>query len=161
MNTGTKSPRTSGRPAPQVRPARPGSAPRQSAARQGTRVVTVRIPWAALAVDLALVVLFSVIGRMSHGRGLDFLGLLMTAAPFLSGTLAGWALLVWRGTPKAASVGGGILVWGFTVTTGMLLRSVTGLGVQVSFVVVASLFTGLFLLGWRILGDYLVRRSSR
>ena len=41
----------------------------------------------------------------------------------------------------------------------MLLRHAVGSGTAVSFVVVASVVLALFLLGWRALGAYAVRRA--
>ncbi len=43
----------------------------------------------------------------------------------------------------------GVVVWIATVAVGMLLRRVSGQGVAVSFVVVASTVTAVLLLGWR------------
>jgi UPF0716 family protein affecting phage T7 exclusion len=53
-----------------------------------------------------------------------------------------------------------VLVWLSTVLVGMLLRAASGAGVQTSFVVVATVVLGLFLLGWRGVAT-LVRRSRR
>jgi FtsH-binding integral membrane protein len=41
--------------------------------------------------------------------------------------------------------------WLGTVVLGMVLRVVAGQGTAVAFVVVALVFLGLFLLGWRVL----------
>jgi hypothetical protein len=41
------------------------------------------------------------------------------------------------------------VVWLATIVVGMLLRKATSAGVAASFVVVASLVTAVFLLGWR------------
>jgi hypothetical protein len=43
----------------------------------------------------------------------------------------------------------GVIVWVCTVAVGMVLRVVSGQGTAVAFVVVALVFLGLFLLGWR------------
>ncbi|CPZ37313.1 transmembrane protein [Mycobacteroides abscessus] len=47
----------------------------------------------------------------------------------------------------------GIAVWVCTVLFGMVLRRLSNQGVAVSFVVVASLVTALFLLGWRAVAN--------
>jgi hypothetical protein len=47
------------------------------------------------------------------------------------------------------------------VLVGMLLRAASGQGVQVSFVVVASIVIAAFLLGWRVLLAALDRSSTR
>jgi len=43
----------------------------------------------------------------------------------------------------------------------MLLRAITGQGVALSFILVAGTVTALFLIGWRALGAWLVRRTAR
>jgi Protein of unknown function (DUF3054) len=49
-------------------------------------------------------------------------------------------------------------VWLGTVIGGMTLRVLTGAGVQLSFVVVASIVLALFILGWRA-GLRLIQRA--
>ena len=44
----------------------------------------------------------------------------------------------------------GAAVWAGTLVGGMLLRALTGGGVQVSFVIVAGVVLAVFLLGWRL-----------
>jgi Protein of unknown function (DUF3054) len=102
----------------------------------------------ALATDVVCVVVFCTIGRRSHAEGLTLTGVAETAWPFLAGTGVGWLLARgWR-RPQAL-VPTGVVVWVCTVAVGMLLRKATSQGVAPSFVVVASLATGLLLLGWR------------
>jgi peptidoglycan/LPS O-acetylase OafA/YrhL len=102
----------------------------------------------ALATDVVCVVVFCTIGRRSHAEGLTLTGVAETAWPFLAGTGVGWLLARgWR-RPQAL-VPTGVVVWVCTVAVGMLLRKATSQGVTPSFVVVASLATGLLLLGWR------------
>lgn len=105
----------------------------------------------AVALDAVLVLVFAVIGRASHEEsdGSAILGAVGTAWPFLVGAALGW-LLVRRGSGRwAIGVGPGITVWVSTLVAGMLLRALTGAGVSPSFVLVAGLVLGLFLLGWR------------
>lgn len=102
----------------------------------------------ALVADLALVVVFCTIGRRSHDEGLSVAGVAETAWPFLTGTTVGWLLARgWR-RPLALTPTG-LVVWVCTVAVGMLLRKAASQGVAVSFIVVASLVTAVFLLGWR------------
>lgn len=119
-----------------------------------------RTPWAALGLDAALVILFAGLGRLSHAEGMSFLGLLGTAVPFLAGTLAGWAVLLWRRPARPASLTGGAIVWLSTVLIGMIVRVLAGGSTALTFILVSLVVTGLFLLGWRALGGYLVRRSA-
>ncbi len=119
-----------------------------------------RTPWAALGLDAALVVLFAGLGRLSHEQGVTFGGLVVSAAPFLAGTFVGWAVLLWRGWARPASVRGGTVVWLSTVVIGMLVRTVAGTGTAFTFILVALVVNALFLLGWRALGRLLVSRGA-
>ena len=118
--------------------------------------------WVFLSVvlDVVLVVLFTVIGRVSHGEGLGFAGVAQTAWPFLVGTLLAWlAFGAWR--RPLAIVRTGIPVWLLTVIVGMLLRVVSDQGIAVSFVIVATVVLGVFLLGWRAIVAPVARRGAR
>ncbi|TFD83135.1 DUF3054 domain-containing protein [Cryobacterium fucosi] len=112
---------------------------------------------AAASVDAGLVLVFVLIGRASHGEGL--LGVLTTWWPFLGGLAIGWLLLrAWRGPRRIVWTGIGI--WLCTVAGGMLLRLAGGQGAEPSFIVVATIVLGLFLLGWRAIA-VLAARSRR
>jgi hypothetical protein len=114
-------------------------------------------PGLALAADIVLVVVFCTIGRRSHAEGLTVAGIAHTTWPFLSGTLLGW--LIVRGWVRPlAVVPTGLTVWLATVAVGMLLRKASSQGVAVSFVIVASIVTALFLLGWRALARLAINR---
>jgi Protein of unknown function (DUF3054) len=102
----------------------------------------------AFLADVVLVVIFCAIGRRSHAEGITLAGVAHTSWPFLTGTVAGWALSQgWR-RPTALNPTG-LTVWISTVVIGMLLRKASAQGVAVSFVIVASTVTAVFLLGWR------------
>jgi len=102
----------------------------------------------ALLADVICVVVFCTIGRRSHAEGLTLGGVAETAWPFLAGTGIGWlAARAWRRPLSPAPTG--LLIWLCTVAVGMVLRKLTGQGVAVSFVIVASLVTAVLLLGWR------------
>jgi hypothetical protein len=112
----------------------------------------------ALVIDLALVGLFVVIGRASHRE--DQSAFLVTYWPFAVGLLVGWAGA--RGWRRPFSVSRtGVLAWVGTVLVGMLLRWASDQGVQVAFVVVASIVVGALLLGWRVLLAAIDRSASR
>lgn len=116
-----------------------------------TRPRSVPAP-AALLLDALGIVLFCAIGRRSHDEGITLAGVWHTAWPFLSGGAVGW--LVSRGWVRPASLGRtGVTVWVCTVLFGMILRRLSNQVVALSFVIVASLVTGLFLLGWRVLAE--------
>lgn len=116
----------------------------------------------AAAIDAGAIMVFAVIGRASHDEGIlgaNGLGLLTTLWPFLVGGALGWAIARgwkhpcdWKQT--------GVIVWASTLVGGMLLRVVSGQGVQVSFVIVAGIFLALFLIGWRVVSGALAKRRG-
>jgi hypothetical protein len=117
-------------------------------------------PGLVALVDLASVLVFAAIGRASHGEDVGPAGLVTTAWPFAAGWLVGWVLVLLLRAGRARPLGlvAGVLVWLPTVVVGMVLRAATGAGVETSFVVVATVVLGVFLLGWRGVAT-LVRRS--
>jgi hypothetical protein len=122
--------------------------------------------WLAAVIDVVLLVVFALIGRLSHGEGVTPWTLWVTAYPFL----AGWAIAyvttgAWS-RPLALWPTGGV-AWILTVFVGMLIRVASGQGVEdgnplpLSFLIVATIVTGVFLLGWRLIARPLVRRTAR
>lgn len=115
------------------------------------------MPVPAAVFDVVLVVVFAVIGRASHGEDLSPGGIATTSWPFLAALVAGWLVtLAWRA--PFAPLRTGVGIWVVTVAGGMLLRAVSGQGVQVAFVIVAAIVLALFLIGWRAIAA-LVRRG--
>lgn len=111
----------------------------------------------AIILDAVLVILFVVIGRVSHREDLGVAGVVQTSWPFLVGTLVGWiATLAWR--RPFSIVKSGLGIWLATVVIGMLLRAASDQGVAVSFVIVATIVLGVFLLGWRAIAALVTRR---
>ena len=98
-----------------------------------------------LLLDLVLVGVFAVVGRLSHYGTLTAGGWWTTAWPFLAGTLVAWAaaLVVVRRPPEA--VLSGVVVWLGALVVGMLLRQASGQGTAAAFVVVATLVLGALL----------------
>jgi len=101
-----------------------------------------------VTADLAVVLLFVVIGRNTHAHGLAPDGLASTAWPFVVGLAVGWSVVLQRGW-AGSSLGAGVTVWIATVGLGMVLRVVAGQGTAVAFVLVALGFLGAAMLGWR------------
>ena len=112
----------------------------------------------AFVLDALLVLLFAAIGRRSHEESGAAAGVLITAGPFLAGLVLGWvvSLAVRRSVPL--TVNAGVTVWFSTVFCGMVLRVVTGRGIAVSFIIVASIVLAVFLLGWRWAAGFVARR---
>ena len=112
---------------------------------------------ATVGIDLLAVIVFVVIGRASHGEGI--LGLLLTLWPFAVGLLVGHVLALVLGQRETRSVRwAGVVVWVSTVVVGMVLRAVSGQGVQLSFVIVTVLVLAALLLGWRFVAWLIARR---
>jgi Protein of unknown function (DUF3054) len=125
----------------------------------------------AAALDIAVIVLFAVIGRRSHDDGQttaaltsqpvespigDVLGI---AAPFLVGLAAGW--IVARAWRRPFDLAAGRTIWIVTIALGMVLRRTHfDRGTAFSFVIVASVFTGVLLLGWRLVANGFTRRIT-
>jgi peptidoglycan/LPS O-acetylase OafA/YrhL len=110
----------------------------------------------AIAVDVICILVFAILGRSSHQEATDLLGVAHTAWPFLAGCLLG--TLIGRTWRRPYALASGVAVWLGTVIGGMTLRVLTGAGVQLSFVVVASIVLALFILGWRA-GLRLIQRA--
>jgi len=111
-----------------------------------------------LALDTALICLFAAIGRRSHAESGALLSIVPTAWPFLAGMAVGW--LVWVSAVRRAPlrVRDGIPVWLATVAIGMVLRHLTDAGTAISFIVVATVFLGAALLGWRAVAELITNR---
>jgi len=114
-------------------------------------------PWRPLLLDFAAIAVFAAVGRSSHAEGVTVVGVLTTAWPFLAGCVVG---------TLAARIGrasywiSGILIWVSTVVIGMILRVLTGPGTQLSFIIVATITLGVFLLGWRAVVGVIRRRRA-
>ncbi|TYB46778.1 DUF3054 domain-containing protein [Actinomadura chibensis] len=100
------------------------------------------------SLDVGCVLAFVAIGRASHDEAGSVSGFAATAWPFLVGLAAGWAAgRGWRRPEGIAPAG--VAVWAACVALGMVLRAVSGQGTAFAFVVVATVFLGAALLGWR------------
>jgi hypothetical protein len=101
----------------------------------------------ALAADLVAVVVFAAVGRMTHARPDDLLGLAGTAAPFAIGVVVAWVTPVVRAQPLGLRAG--LVAWAGAAVLGLALRAAFTGQLPVSFAVVATLSLGVLLLGWR------------
>ncbi len=119
---------------------------------------TRRLVAVAAACDVVAVLLFVALGRRSHDEGGNVVaGVLSVAAPFLIALAVGWAAArAWR-APLALRTA--LVVWPVTIALGMVLRRFAfDRGTATSFIVVASVATGLLLLGWRLVARRIVAR---
>lgn len=117
-------------------------------------------PIAGLVLDLLLVIAFAAIGRASHSEANPVLGALLTAWPFLVGTLVGWLVVRVMRRHWPLDPGPGVTVWFATLVVGMVLRRATGAGTAWPFVIVAAVTLAVLLLGWRLIARWRSRRYA-
>jgi hypothetical protein len=114
----------------------------------------------AAAADAVWVLLFAGIGRHSHDETDGLAGIGITAWPFLAGAFVGWLLVrAWSRPLRPWPTG--VAVWAATWAVGMALRLLTGQGIAPSFQVVAAVFLGLGIVGWRALAGLVSARRAR
>ena len=110
----------------------------------------------ALLFDALCVLLMVVIGTRNHETDTGITGILFVAAPFwIAMSLAHLAPLLQRKNRKEQNA---YVVWGYTVVMGMVLRNmVFDRGTATAFIIVATVFLGITMFGWRAL---LARRAT-
>jgi len=113
-----------------------------------------------LVLDAALICLFSAIGRSNHAETGALVDVVGTAWPFLAGMAVGWLIFVVTLRRAPLRVRDGIPIWLSTVALGMLLRGLTDAGTAFSFIVVATLFLGVALIGWRGIAALATRQRA-
>ena len=110
----------------------------------------------AFLFDALCVLLMVVIGTRNHKTDTGISGILFVAAPFwIAMSLAHFAPLLQRKNRKDPNT---YMVWGYTVGMGMVLRNVVfNRGTALAFIIVATVFLGITMFGWRAL---LARRAT-
>lgn len=104
----------------------------------------------AFVADAALITVFAALGRASHDGDPLGPGPFTTAWPFLAALAGAWLITrAWR--RPSAVLRSGLPVWALTVMGGMLLRMVSGQGIALAFVLVATATLLVLLVGWRAL----------
>ena len=102
----------------------------------------------AFLFDLACVAALVVVGTRNHETDTGIADVAGVAAPFVLALLVSRASPVVRRDPT--SLGAGAFAWACTVAAGMTLRNlVFDRGTALPFVIVATTFLGLTMLGWR------------
>ena len=112
----------------------------------------------AAGLDALVVAVFTLIGRRTHDEPLDPAGWWDTAWPFLAGLAIGWAVVAASSQTWPTRWWHGLTVWIATVFGGMALRDMVGQGTALPFVIVATIFLGVTLVGWRLVLWFLDRR---
>lgn len=112
------------------------------------------------ALDLVIVLIFSLTGRMSHAQALTLGGWAATAWPFLVACLVAWGVVTLLeaegGRLKAA-----LIIWLVTVLGGMALRVAAGGTAALPFILVATGMLGAAFFGWRLIAMVFRHRASR
>jgi hypothetical protein len=113
-----------------------------------------------IAADTAVVAIFVLIGRNEHNSGSQISGYLSTVAPFLIAIAVAWSIPVVRRSPITPT--SGLIIWVSVVVLGMTFRRlIFDGGTATPFVAVATIFNGVFLLGWRLFARSRRRRPDR
>ncbi|KZE91841.1 DUF3054 domain-containing protein [Microbacterium sp. TNHR37B] len=114
---------------------------------------------ATLLADAVLVIGFAAVGRASHDSDV-WSGLVGTAGPFLLALAAGWlASRAWR--DPVAPLRTGVVVWAVTLIGGLAVRAVSGQGVALPFILVATGTLFVVLVGWRAVARGIIARRRR
>lgn len=132
---------------------------REAASAPGT-------PALALFMDVLGVALFALFARIAHQTEempLNFSGWMQTVWPFLLGAVAGWVLLTLTGkVARATALSSGVIVWLCTAIAGLTIWGIRhGEIPHWSFIIVASVMSGLLLLGWRAITGKRAGRAAR
>jgi hypothetical protein len=114
---------------------------------------------AAALADIVAIVVFVAIGRRNHNEGETVDAVFTVAAPFLIALSVGW--IAARAWTRPMHVETAFVIWPITVAVGMVLRNlVFDRGTALPFIIVATVVTGVFLVGWRMLVAVAERRTS-
>ena len=114
-----------------------------------------RVALAAVA-DVVAIIVFVAIGRRNHNEGSSIGGIAAVAAPFLIALVVGW--IAARAWTRPMQVEPAFVIWPVTVAVGMVLRNlVFDRGTALPFIIVATIVTGVFLVGWRMVAGWAMR----
>ena len=115
--------------------------------------------WSALA-DVVMIFIFVAIGRRNHDGTVDAEGVFEVATPFIIAMAMMWIIVVVRRLPPLSSTTG-VVLWVGTVALGMIMRKVIfDGGTATAFVIVATVFLGVALNGWRGLARWRVTKGN-
>ena len=100
--------------------------------------------------DALCILALVIIGTRNHDTDKGIGGVLYVALPFWIALIVGW--IITRAHRSSNATATGVFVWIITVTLSMVLRNlVFDRGTAAAFIVVASVFLGISMNGWRII----------
>lgn len=110
-------------------------------------------PYLALILDLVAIAVFALLARMAHQSDdmpLNFGGWFSTVWPFWIGLAISWVLILARKWNGFLLRPAGLSAWVITVLTGLVIWTArNGAIPHWSFILVATTFSGVLMLGWR------------
>ena len=116
-----------------------------------------------LVADLVAVFAFATLARMAHrgdGLALSLEGILSTYWPFALGVVVAFIVMVaakWDGGKIRPA---GITAWVITVVIGLVIWGIRNAAIpHWSFIIVATVMSGLLMLGWRAIVGALSKRK--
>jgi hypothetical protein len=120
-------------------------------------------PLAAVIIDQVLIIVFIYVGLVSHQEMTpdailrwDGIFLLFGKAfPFMLAGFVAWAGLILRQYFKIMV--SGLIVWASVVVLGLLFRVMNAQSVEPTFILTTALFTGILLMGWRLIAAVVMR----
>lgn len=122
-------------------------------------------PAIPFGLDILAIALFALFARMAHqseDMPLNFLGWLSTLWPFLIGLVLSWVLILalkWEGRRLVPA---GVSAWIITVVVGLVIWSIrNGAIPHWSFIMVATIMSGILMFAWRGLAAWGKRKQSR
>ena len=117
-----------------------------------------RIALRPFLFDVLCVLAFVVVGTRNHDTDTGLGGVLTVGLPFW---MSLFAVHVAGLAARARTITAGIIIWVVTVALGMVLRHwVFDKGTATAFIVVATLFLGFTMVGWRV-AEHRLRTGGR
>lgn len=107
----------------------------------------------ALGLDIVAIAVFALLARLAHQSAempFNFAGWLSTLWPFLVGVAVSWILLLTARWNAVHLWPTGVATWVVTVVVGLVIWGIRNGDVpHWSFMMVATIMSGILLLGWR------------
>ena len=113
--------------------------------------------------DVIAIAVFALLARMAHqseSMPFTFTGWLSTLWPFLLGVAVSWLLILTRKWDGARLAPAGVTAWLVTAVVGLVIWGARNGSVpHWSFILVATIMSGVLMLGWRLVARLSQRRK--